>query len=411
MYLIIGQGIAGTTAAETLRRLDPDAAITMITAERDSLYSRIDLPDVIQGRITPAAAELRSPADFAARGIACRMGERVEAVLADRRVVKLASGEQLFYDKLLLATGSLPVVPRLAGLDARGIFTLWTLADARRIVDAAKSARTVVVVGAGLIGLKAALALKASGAAVTVVEKLPRAMPRQLDDASARMLAERLAGKGLKLTFGREVTGIRTEAGAVRGVELDGDALEAEMLILAIGVRPDVTLAAQAGVAVRRGIIVDAQQRTSMPEIFAAGDVAECVDRLTGAAVVPATWPVAVEQGRVAAANMAGGTARFDGAMAMNSVELAGLPMVSVGEIEGEGGDVVLFREDAATYRKVVVRDGRLRGFICLGDIRPAGLLAGLLWRQAEISTPERLLSPTLSFADLMTDSPGLATV
>jgi nitrite reductase (NADH) large subunit len=400
MYLIIGQGTAGTAAANTLRRLDRGAAITLITAERDSFYNRIDLPDVIEAKITPAAAELQSAAAFAAQRIDCRMGERVEALLPDRKQVRLASGECLSYDKLLLATGSLPILPALAGTDADGVATLWTLADARRIIAA--SARRIIVVGAGLIGLKTALALAARGAAVTVVEKLPRVMPRQLDDAASGRLAERLVGKGIELLLGCEVSGIRTQCGAVTGVAVGDRVLAADMLVLAIGVRPDLALAAEAGLTVRRGIVVDAHQRTSAPDIYAAGDVAESADHLTGLAVVPATWPVATAQGRVAAANMAGRPEQFDGSVAMNSVDVAGLALASVGEIEGQNGDEVLVTQTAAAYRKLVLRRSRLRGFICLGDIGPAGVLAGLLWRQAEIHVPARLSSPAFSFGDLM---------
>lgn len=410
MYVIIGQGIAGTTAANTLRRLDPGAGITLITAEQDSFYSRIDLPDVIAGKIVPAAAELQSSAEFAARGIACRMGEHVEAVLRDRKQVRLASGECLSYDKLLLATGSLPVIPALRGIDASGVATLWTMPDARRIIVAAASVRRIVVIGAGLIGLKTALALAARGAAVTVVEKLPRVMPRQLDDTGSRMVAERLAGKGIDLMLGCEVTGIHTQGGAVTGVAVGDRTLAADMLILAIGVRPNLALAAGAGLNVRRGIAVDAQQRTSAPEIYAAGDVAESSDHVTGLPVVPATWPVAAEQGRVAAANMAGRPEQFDGSVAMNSVDVADLALVSVGEIEGKDGDEVFVSQSAIAYRKIILRRNRLRGVICLGDIRQAGVLARLLWRQVDIPAPARLLSPAFSFRDLMTDERRFAT-
>ena len=274
------------------------------------------------------------------------------------------------------------------------------MADARRIVAAAGATRSVVVVGAGLIGLKTALALAARGLAVTIVEKLSRLMPRQLDDAASSILAGRI--KGIDFRLGAELTGILTERGEVRGVAVDGRTIAADVLIMAIGVRPNVALAGEAGLTVRRGVVVDAQQRTSIADVYAAGDVAESVDRLTGESVVPATWPVAAEQGRVAAANMAGQPATFDGSTAMNSVDIAGLPLVSVGEIDAREGDAELVSISSGSYKKLIFRGSRLRGFICLGDIRQAGVLGRILWQQLEVPDAERLLSPAFSFRDLM---------
>lgn len=400
MYVIIGQGVAGTTAANALRRLDHGAPITVVTAEQDSFYSRIDLPDIIEGKVLPAAAELQSVAQFETLGITCAMGKTVAAIRPADKTVEFASGECLAYDKLLLATGSVSAMPNLPGINAAGIASLWTMADARRIVAAAGAARSVVVVGAGLIGIKTALALAARGLAVTIVEKLPRLMPRQLDDAASSILAGRI--KGIDLRLGAELTGILTERGEVRGMAVDDRTIAADILIMAIGVRPNVALAGEAGLTVSRGIVVDAQQRTSIADVYAAGDVAESVDRLTGESVVPATWPVAAEQGRVAAANMAGQPATFDGSMAMNSVDIAGLPLVSVGEIDAREGDAELVSTSSGSYKKLIFRGSRLRGFICLGDIRQAGVLGRILWRQLEVRDAERLLSPAFSFRDLM---------
>ena len=196
MYIIIGQGIAGTTAANTLRRLDPQTPITIITNEHDYLYSRLDLPDIIAGKYEPAATSLQKAEDFANTGITCVMGDKVLAVVPTQRVVELASGKRLRYGKLLIATGSLPLIPSLLGITSLGVYSLWTMHQAKEITVAATKARSAVVVGAGLIGLKVALALKERGLNVTVVEKLPRVLPRQLDDASSNMVAKNLRKKG-----------------------------------------------------------------------------------------------------------------------------------------------------------------------------------------------------------------------
>jgi NAD(P)H-nitrite reductase large subunit len=378
MYIIVGQGAAGTSAARTLKRLEPASPVTMITDEQDYFYSRIDLPDIVAGKFEAAESELQGPDAFCELGIVCRMGERVTAIHPDEKTVELASGERHKYSKLLLATGSLPLIPPLPGREAKGVYALWTMAQTREIAHAAESAHSAVVIGAGLIGLKSALALAARGLKVTVVEKLSRVM------------------------VGTEVKAIATSNGAVTGVQLEGRELACDMVVMAVGVKPNVGLAQAAGIEVGRGIIVDACQQTSVADVYAAGDVAETIDPLTGNRVIPAIWPVAVEQGEVAASNMTGAQAEFKGGVAMNAIEIAGVPLVSIGDFEGEAGDEVLTSGTGVSYRKVVLRGSKVRGVLCLGDIRQAGVIGSQVLRQAEVDDASSLISPHFNFACLV---------
>jgi nitrite reductase (NADH) large subunit len=402
MYIIIGQGAAGTNAAIALRRMDPLTPVTVVTSEQDYFYSRIDLPDIIAGKYEAASAVLQKAEDFASLGIDCRMGETVEAILPAEKSVKLKSGELLKYDRLLLASGSRPVIPAIPGIDARGVYSLWTIEQAKEIAAAAAAAQTAVVVGAGLIGLKTALALAAGGLRVTIVEKMPKIMPRQLDSAASDILSDRIRESGVEIMTGTAVESIVVSGGAVTGVRLAGSTLPADMVIMAVGVRPNTELAVAAGIAVRHGIIVNEFQQTSDPDIYAAGDCAEASDNLTGNQTIPATWPVAVEQGRIAAQNMAGSKTLFGGSVAMNSVEIAGIPLVSVGDIDGQPEDNIFVFQRSSTYRKVVTRGKIVRGVVCLGDIRQAGVIGSLVLRQAEVDSIEKLISPFFSFADLI---------
>jgi nitrite reductase (NADH) large subunit len=402
MYIIIGQGIAGATAAKSLRDLDPKIPVTIITNERDYLYSRIDLPDIIAGKYEPAASVLQQPEDFANAGITCVMGETATVLLPDKKTVELASGKRLQYDKLLLATGSSPLIPTLPGIASPGVYSLWTMQQAKDILHAAASAQNAVVVGAGLIGLKTALSLKARGLNVTVIEKLSRVLPRQLDDASSDLLAGSMRDKGVEVRLNTCVEGILVSQGAVSGVNTSTGTIPAELVIMAIGVKPNVELAAAAGIKTGRGITVDEYQQTSAPDIYAAGDSAETIDSLTGNVTVPAIWPVAVEQGRIAASNMAGQKKMYDGMAAMNAVEIGGLPLVSIGDIEGLPGDEIFTAHENATYKKVVIRNKRVRGVLCMGDIRHAGVIGRLISRRVEISEVERLMSRHFNFADLI---------
>lgn len=401
MYVIIGQGAAGTAAANMLRNLDSKVAITVITDEQDYFYSRIDLPDILSGKYSPQDSIRQTPEEFHKKDIACRMGETVKEILVEEKVVLLASGEKIPYDKLLIATGSLPVVPPIQGSDACGVHVLWTMAQARTMIDAAAEAKSAVVVGAGLIGLKTALALRKLGLNVMVVEKLPYILPRQLDETAARIIEKQIQAKGIDLRTGIGVEEIEVCEGKVVGVRLQNEMVACDLVVMAVGVKPNTALAASAGIKIGRGVVIDEYLRTSIPDIFAAGDVAEVFDSASESYVVPAIWPVAVEHGQLAARNMLGFDKPFVYTATMNSVEIAGVPFISVGDIEGGSQDQILINHQNTNYKKVVMRGKTVRGVLFLGNICQAGVLANLVIRQAE-SEIDRPLTSTFSFADLL---------
>lgn len=401
MYVIIGQGAAGTSAANTLRSLDSKVPITVITDELDFFYSRIDLPGILSGKYSPQDSIRQTSEEFAEKSIACRMGETVEEILADEKVVLLASGEKIPYDKLLIATGSLPVVPPIKGSDASGVHVLWTMDQARTMIDAATEAKSVVVIGAGLIGMKAAQALRKRGLKVMVVEKLPYILPRQLDEAAARIIEKQIQAMGIELRTGTGVEEIEVSDGKVTGVLLQNERVACDLIVMAVGVKPNTALAASAGVNVGRGIVIDEYLRTSIPDIYAAGDVTEVFDSGSEAYVVPAIWPVAVEHGQLAAWNMLGLDKPFVYTAAMNSVEIADVPIISVGDIKGSSQDQILINQQGTNYKKVVMRGKTVRGVLFLGNICQAGVLANLVIRQAEFEI-DRPLSSAFSFADLL---------
>lgn len=408
MYIIIGQGAAGFSAARTLRRLKPALGITMITSERDSFYSRIDLPDIIKGRIRPEDAPRATADRFAELNIVCRMGETVARLLPGERALLLTSGERLHYEKLLLATGSSPVLPSLSGIDSTGVFSLWTLEDARRIMAACATARRAVVIGAGLIGLKTATALRARGLEVAVVESLPTVMPRQLDAVAAGIVESGLHDLGIQVLAGTRVSGLDAESDRVNGVSAGERSLPCDLVVCAVGVRPNIALAREAGLKTGLGISVDTFQRTSDPHIFAAGDAAESRDCLTGQCVVPAIWPVAVEQGRLAAYAMTSRPLPGDACLAMNSVDIAGVPLVSFGDVNGGPDDDILVSRRGNAYRKLVRRDGVLRGALCLGDIRQAGVLGAMIRQGMPVGQADPL-SAHFTWADRVPETGWIA--
>lgn len=403
MNLIIGQGAAGVHAATELRRLDPAVRVTILTAEPDPFYSRIDLPDIVAGSLSADDAELKSPADFEAAGIICRYGTTVTRIDPANQVVELADGDILSFRRLLIATGSSPAKPPIPGVDLAGVHTLWTLAQARCLAEAAPRFQQAIVVGAGLIGLKTALALAKRGLTVRVVECLDRVLAKQLDAEAAGIVTEALREHGVEVLTGVCVQQFKAgEKGRLAGAILSDREIACDLAVIASGVRPNADLAKAAGLEVRRGIVVDSCLRTTAPNIWAAGDVAEVTDSLSGEPVVPAAWPVAVSQGVIAARNMLGAGLAWESSVAMNSVEVAGIPLVSVGSPEAADGDQVLKTRSGNNYRRIVLRDHKVRGLVCLGDIRSAGVLTGLISRGVCCNDPERLLTPRFCASDLL---------
>lgn len=402
MHIILGQGAAGTAAAKTLRRCDPSAGILMISSERHSFYNRIKMPDVVAGTAGPETITVHDEAFFAKNNIECRMGTAVSAVDPEKHLVTLASGEQLAYAKLLLATGSVSVIPPIPGLKGQDVYSLWTLADAEAIRDRAVKGGSAVVIGAGLIGLKTALALQSLGVAVTVVEKLPHIMPRQLDATAAGIIAARMPGKGFSLRCGVGVLSVSRKGDAVEAVRLeDGTLIPCDFIIAAVGVAPNAALAKAAGIETRRGIVVDACGRTSAPDVYAAGDVAEIHDPATGEGWVPAIWPVAVDQGSAAAAAMAGGEMPAPAAKPMNSVELAGIPLASIGDMTARPGDKVFVSRRGDSYCRLVLTGDVPRGALYVGAIGRAGVIGNLVMRQRPLSACDPAASH-FSFGDFL---------
>ncbi|QDR78913.1 NAD(P)/FAD-dependent oxidoreductase [Sporomusa termitida] len=381
-WLIIGQGAAGAAAANELRRLDSEAAITVIAGEQAGFYSRIDLPDIISGKRRPEEAVLQSPAQFQAAGIRCLTGVQAVTIRPEDHYVELASGQRLPYDRLLLATGAQPVLPGLPGMTAAGVYTLWTLEQAAAIALAAAGARAAVVIGSGLIGLKTALALRQRGLQVTVIERMNRVLPQQLDETGAALLAAALRNRGIEVLTGVQVAAVATGGGKVAGIQAGSRLVPCELVLCAAGVRADTALARTAGLAIGAGIVVNEFLQTSQADIYAAGDAAEVIAVLAQQRCLSAGWPAAVEQGIIAARNLSGrSTEAYGGYLAKNSVEIAGVPLVSAGNVQGGDGAEVLIRRTGHGYKRLVIKNNRLRGFLLMGDIRQAGVLAGVMAR------------------------------
>ncbi|HEU68493.1 MAG TPA: NAD(P)/FAD-dependent oxidoreductase [Candidatus Acetothermia bacterium] len=371
-FVIVGGGLAGFTAARTLRTSDVGAEITVVEAEPVAYYLRPGLIEVLAGRKTLAEITPFPRAWFEHRRIRYRSGSAVVELDVEGHRVTLASGERLGYDRLLLACGAAGAQPELPGVAGEGVFALRQAADVERIRTRAQRARAAAVIGGGWLGIEVARALHDLGLAVTVLERGRWLLHRQLDREGAEVLTALLARQGVQVRVGVECAAIRgqEEVAAVRLTT--GEEMAVGLVVISAGIQPRIALAAAAGLATNRGVIVDDHLATSASDVYAAGDVAEWRGQIYG--IIPA----AREQGEIAARNMIGPeSVRYAGTTRSNTLRVAGVDLVCLGETQPQGGPRQELRavdRDAGRYVKLVLgADGELAGAILLGaaDIAP----------------------------------------
>ncbi|MEW6221497.1 MAG: FAD-dependent oxidoreductase [Thermodesulfobacteriota bacterium] len=365
-YCIIGNGVAGHTAALAIRELDRQGELTILSEEPYPFYSRIRLIDLLAGRVEPEGIVLARTGRYASLGIDLRTSCPVTAIDPAARTVETAGGTRLGYDRLLVATGARVLVPPLPGAQLPGVMTLRSLDDAVAVRAAAQTAASVVVIGGGVLGLEVANSLLAPGRSMTVIEIFDRLLPRQLDQAASRLLQAQLAARGLAVVLAGPVQALCGRE-RVTGVQLcDGRLLPADLVLLSTGICAEQSLLRPLGLAGERGVAVDDRLATARPEIFAAGDLVCHRQRMYG------IWPAAEAQGRVAGTVMAGGRALYTGTTTAHTLKVAGIDLLAVGDIDAEGRLPSLVHQDEAAfvYRKLVVDGDRLAGAILYGDLR-----------------------------------------
>ncbi|WP_310452184.1 NAD(P)/FAD-dependent oxidoreductase [Sulfuritalea sp.] len=403
-HVIIGNGPTGLVAAEALRRLQPDAEIALIGDEAEPPYSRMAIPYFLIGKIADSGTHLRKSHDHYAKERIHLIEGKVVKVDAQAKQVEFASGERLPYDRLLIATGSQPIRPKVAGMDLANVHTCWTIEDARAIAAKAKSGARVLQIGAGFIGCIIMEALAARGVELTVVEMGDRMVPRMMTAKAGNMIRQWVESKGVAVHVKSGVTAIMQKDGALMAKLTTGAEIAADLVICAAGITPNTAFLAGSGVAVERGIRVDAGMRTSVADIYAAGDVTEAADFHTGKPELNAIQPNAVDQARIAAHNMAGGEAASGGSLAINVLDTLGLISTSFGQWQGvareQGGDGVELIDDANyRYLSLQFKDDVMIGATSIGWTDHVGALRGLVQTQAPLGDwKARLLADPTCF-------------
>ena len=382
--VIIGNGAAGISAAEAIRWADPEAEITVISEEPCLAYSKVLLHHYIGGEIEEEGLYIRTEKFYTDLGIHPLLGVKVKKIFPGDRTILLADESKKKFDELLIATGSFPLKPPIKGVDQAGVHTLWTLNDARKIRSSLKGSREAIVIGGSFVGIQAVDALIEFGLKITVVDIMDRIMPRTLDLESSRMVQKYLEEKGVKFLLGVPPVEIEDFRKTQKTVLLeDGKSLTGDIIIVTAGARPSVGIVDGSPIERNVGILVDEQMRTNYPNIFAAGDVAEGIDALTGTRKISGLWTTAVDQGKIAGLNMTGKNVVYAGAVDMNSVDILGFPVVTIGKtIQGrndEWREEIFVHPRKRVYRKFLFEKDCFVGAILMGYVEDAGLIGHLV--------------------------------
>lgn len=371
-YVIIGNSAAAVGCIEGIRQVDKDGGITVIGSEKYHVYSRPLISYLLCGKTDTERMKYRGDSFYADNGVELLSGQTVVGIDTAAKTVTTDGGKTVLYDRLLVATGSKPFVPPMKNLEkVKNKFTFMSLDSAQALDAALTKDSRVLIIGAGLIGLKCAEGIYGKCGKITVVDLADRILPSILDEDASGIMREYLEEKGIKFILSDSVSEFEDGTAHLNS----GGTVDFDAVVIAVGVRPETALAAEAGAEINRGIVTDLHCRTTVPDIYAAGDCATSLDVTTNTERVLALLPNAYMQGECAGINMAGGKKLYDFAIPMNAIGFFGYHIISAGSYDGEE----YVEKDGRNYKKLVTRDGVLKGFILMGDVKRAGIYTSLV--------------------------------
>ena len=380
-YLIVGNSAGGIGAAETIRESDKSGSVTVVSDEPYPSYSRPLIAKYLARERTLEGMLFRPLQFYAQSNITPLLGKRVRSLGLEEHIAELESGERIPWEKLLIATGGMPIIPKVRGIEKKGVFNFFTLDDAKAIDEFLDNDSKAIVIGGGLIGVSAAEALIKRGAEVTVVEMKERILNTILDDEASSRVEAALRKAGVRVITGHTVGEVMGNE-QVTGVILDnGEKIPCGLVIVAIGVLPRIKLVHGSGIKVNRGILVDRSMVTNHPDVYACGDAAEAYDFIYGANRLTAIWPNAYIGGRTAGQNMAGVKAEYPGGTAINSLNYFGLDIAAAGIVvpSDSNGYELMSKQNGDVYQKLVLKDNLIVGMIYVSDVEKSGIIFGLM--------------------------------
>lgn len=392
--VIIGNGVGGNTAASTIRQLDKQADITIISEEPFAMYSACALPHYISGEHSRRKLFLRTKKSYTEEKIKTILGQKVTAIHPESKEISLDS-KNLSYDKLILATGARPVIPPIPGVNLSGVFTLKSPSDADRIIEG--MGKAVVLIGSGPVGVETAIALRKRGLEVYLVEFLDRIMPRIFDAKPSSILRGILEEKGIKVFTGERVTSVLGES-KVTGVITDKRQIACDQVVVGVGMRPNIELAKEASITIGSlgAIAVDRQMRTSFKDIYACGDCVQTRDMATGKETVSPLWHNAKRQGMIAGYNCLGISKIYPGAETITSLDVYGTHAATFGCIELEPNQTepirVVEKHTGGNYYRLMISDDKIVGAQSVGDARNMGAILYALIKRESLSKINRII-------------------
>ena len=376
-YVIIGNSAAAIGTISGIREIDSTGKITVISDENYHTYSRPLISYWLEGKVSDKNIYYRDPDFYEKNGVETILGKKVVKIDADSKSVVLEDGLSVPYDKLMVATGSKPFVPPMNGLDKVHYHTFMSYDSVKEIRSEIKEGMKVLIIGAGLIGLKAAEALHAYNTKITVVDMADRILPSILDARAGAMMQKHIESKGVTFILGTSAEELSEHSAKLK----NGMTVDFDMLIVAVGVRPNTELVSDAGGKVERGIITDLTQKTTLPDVYSAGDCTVSHDASSDTDKILALLPNAYLQGEVAGRNMAGREFNYVNAIPMNAIGFFGMHIITAGSYDGEE----YVTETENTYKKLVFRDNKLKGYILMGDVARAGIYTSMIKEQIDL--------------------------
>jgi NAD(P)H-nitrite reductase large subunit len=409
-YVIIGGSAGGIGAVEAIREVDPVGTLTVISEEKVPQYSRPMISEYVSREATLDTMKYRGDQFWKRNKVQTLTGRTATKIDFKKKQVTLDGEDKIDYEKLLIATGGKPFVPRMEGGDKSGVFTFTELSSAEKIEAKLGQSKSAVVIGGGLIGISASEALVKRGIKVTLVELKESILNLILDKTASEIAEKVLTEAGVTVITGQTVQrilGKTDNENTVGGVVMtDGKEIPCDLVVVAIGVIPRTELVKETPMKVNRGIVVDRSMRTSIPDVYACGDVAEAHDFLIDGNRLLPLWPLAHMGGRVAGYNMAGKKAEYEGGTVMSSLKYFDLPVIAVGDVNPEDTSdyevLVELKPEKPVYKKILLEDNKIVGFIFLGDLEKAGILFRLLKNHVDVSEiKEALLSEDFGIVTL----------
>ncbi len=406
-YLIIGNSAGAVGCVEGIRDVDQRGKIAVISEEKHHAYSRALIPYYLDGKIDREKIYYRPPDFYEKYGVVPLLGKKAVTLDLARREVELLDGERVGYGKLLLATGGRPFLPPIAGLDKRNVFTFLSLEDVLGIEKALAGAKNAVILGGGVIGLMAAEVLKKKGLDVFVLELAQRVLAPVVDETASGIVETLFAENGVKVYTGTTIKEVHGGDAVEKVTLTDGRTLSCDLLLIAVGVVPRVELVKNTGIKVNRGIVTDQRMQTSVPDVYACGDCAEAYDFVTGTSRLIPLWPNAYVGGRIAGYNMAGMSREYVWGTSMNAMHFFNLYIINAGinvTQENAGGYEAISKldRDRKIYRKFAFREGRLQGFVLVGEVARAGILVNLMRKKIDVrGFAQALLDKNFGYKDL----------